>query len=1106
MQNEWYGMSILLPMQRRIKMSHKIIAFLLIMIMIAAFIPNNIYGLGDANTLEFDKDGNLTFTTQDRKAIVNVKYKTLGWTIFNADRSKSVVLQLEQVSEKNIDSIFVETTFKTDKDTIFERIGEVDKDWQKDLYLNGGDVILDGIFTVVENGIVKGKLLDEGRSKEGDIYYKKNSIGGVAGIVDAKPWMTPSDFDDYFDKRLYFDPHPELILVPGIAYVKYFTDTGTPLDAYNSDQTMEVGNTYSVSNSTINGYDFVGSKMSYDVLPTGTMTPTKDYTLNYTGAYKDAYIYYYYKNKGAVGGAMSTNGMSASPTAVIKADDRGTELYDTTKGIPTSEDLYVNVFGKSYLFDYAFGEVAGTKSYSVVVSKTYNLSWEQDDGGDEPYTYYDGCSTIGLDGTSIGCPGHSGTHWVSNWNTYTASETVIQSYSVPRHYSYWLIDSLAVYGLDKAVVNNVALPSGSHTLTPNGYTAPTVGSQHSSLEADHIVEPVSGTTSITLASSSISGGQSGRPSIPSENWYSNADSAVGQIKVKNDRLIFNGGVIMNDLQVDTNTPDPGNIPTSPIVDPNTLYAKDLKIDTIKANGTFTSTGTIYYTQLLGAINPSGAAAYNQPITGINSVVVHTPVFCDGGIFSNNDFNQEITPDKSRATIVLGMASYFRLSTLGQHKNILGYGNKDYSKFTKTKQVKFPFDVYINTTTTDKTKFLVANTWYEVPLTQDDVNIFVPTWVEEGDYTIEYRSLALNALNTKDVEKTANLDLTHYVGTDSSPVHVVGRLYGFKITDINNYPLWENIFRLKMGAEAHSDIYYYSGLNNQNGIPLGITNQYILPIMEGRHPTVKNQALPTGYTFKYELETVGDYSGTYDAISVTPRFYYIGSDGTDKQAVDLYYNNENFDGKTQHFVKIDNNVLNRKNVKYCTLGDPSRNVPRSAIKNTSAILGVAESTFRTQKVKLGYFDWTVLTEKLRTFVGDISNLPADVNVNTALSSVQHWYGEYYLPNDLFIAPKGFDVIGYAKSKNGLDGNESFWLKKGYIVVNFDMNTCKDIDSKGFTNPTLSYQYGEANMWQIEGYDISQTDSNGVLFNLEWGDIAFYYSNYKSSEDYSMNGTH
>ena len=50
-----------------------------------------------------------------------------------------------------------------------------------------------------------------------------------------------------------------------------------------------------------------------------------------------------------------------------------------------------------------------------------------------------------------------------------------------------------------------------------------------------------------------------------------------------------------------------------------------------------------------------------------------------------------------------------------------------------------------------------------------------------------------------------------------------------------------------------------------------------------------------------------------------------------------------------------------------------------------------------------------------------------------------YGEYYLPNDIFVATKGIDVMDLGRREGGITTKNTFWKKKGYVVVEFDIET-------------------------------------------------------------------
>lgn len=636
--------------------------------------------------------------------------------------------------------------------------------------------------------------------------------------------------------------------------------------------------------------------------------------------------------------------------------------------------------------------------------------------------------------------------------------TYVTAY-VPYH--FYKIDHLEVYGLDHTITDNYALPDGSVTLYPDSQYF-----KHPQVEFN----------------------QNGGVIAIEDN-----------VTVWNDKLEINGQVILSDARVSQYAPEPKDV-IIPATHNRALYKEGLIIPKELLNKASSNSNTYaYYTYI------DGTGGTQEKVRNVltNSVTIHTPVVCNGGILSDNAFDQSIQLDNTRASVILGRPTKIQILTQGQHKEIVGYGNKEYAKYTKAKQVKIPFDVYIDTSAPTKEKFLKANTWYSIPIEQEIIELYVPTWVNEGPYTIEYRTLAINAENHSASEALANLNLNHYIATDSSEVKVIGRLYGFKITDVENYPLWETVFRTNENSFNHSNHYYRVGLNNEDGMMSYSNRLYTLPLLNGSHPTVKNEGtIPLGYTFKFECETIGNYYSEKDCIEIHPSFYFVSKDGASKKAVDIWYS-EYFNDKNNNFIKV-GSPEDKMNVKYIEIGDVDRNVSVEEIKDTSTILGVTEKAFKDKKAKLGWYDRIILAEPLRTFVGKTDQLPQEININHAKQSIQHWYGEYYLPSQLYVATKGTDVLDYARTNNGLNGKESFWLKEGYLVVNFDITTIKNGD---FDNPVLSYYNGaRCNMWQVEGYNQQKVDYNGYTFNLDNGDIVFYDLNRHSVDDFNVKGTH
>jgi hypothetical protein len=378
---------------------------------------------------------------------------------------------------------------------------------------------------------------------------------------------------------------------------------------------------------------------------------------------------------------------------------------------------------------------------------------------------------------------------------------------------------------------------------------------------------------------------------------------------------------------------------------------------------------------------------------------------------------------------------------------------------------------------------------------------IPTWVDEGNYDVECKTYAINVSDIKNGEESlVNKDYNHYIAVKTIPVRVIGRIYGFKITDINDYPDWAEVFRIGTNSSKHSDNYYWVGDLNEEGQVRGNEDKFTLPVLNGSHTSKSNiGVLKTGYKIRFDLTTIGNYFNNEDCVRIKPKFYCVKKDGSSRQEVDLLYT-EKVDG-VNSLIKVGSKT-DAKNIKSIVLGDPYRNVPDEELVNTSEIIGISKNEFANQKAKIGAYGDVVLSKPVRTFIGDTSSIPGGVSENRVKESVQKWYGEYSLPNNAYVCKKDFDVVS-SMGKAGFTGKEGFWIKNGYIIVNFEIETIKNRDGK---NPQLSYWNNpQCNMWEIEGFNYTKKDGSGAEFSLKDGDVIFYYIDKKSSDDYSSGGT-
>lgn len=792
----------------------------------------------------------------------------------------------------------------------------------------------------------------------------------------------------------------------------------------------------------------------------------------------------------APGQSMTGKYMDPVVTGKIKADARGSERFDVLQGIPTSESLYGNVLARNHLYQDKFVQMTGTCTYTVNVTKEYTLKW--DPGKEVP----------NADG--------KGTHIEPDPQSETESKTF--TYQIERRYAFWKIDNLEVYQIREAILDNYALPGGRIAIQPSGYSPP-----YYAAATTGNYDPPAPPGELTAAGQTLTGGKS-KPSVPNDEGAlkGEAEKAVGKIQVTNDSLVFNGQTMMNNQKVEESGPTPSQIPEPPQIGDNVLYSPGNLIDRSKTNKKDTpSAGKIEYDLMPGNIN--GGQNQEFPIYGINTVTVHTPVVNYSSVSDDAAHNQKTNPDAGRSALILERPFTVRIPTSGQHVSYPGYGNRDYAKYFRTKQVKFPFDVYDG----NRTTFIPKNTWVDIPVGQLDTTFYLPVWVDEGPYQIAFRNIAENAPADYTQQNDANTSLVHHAAYDEVAVDVIGRLYDFHVTDIADYN-WETVFRSQKGSAIQTGVSYWVGQKGIDGDPRGNAAVFTLPIRPGSSPLqgFKNVSVKTGYHFKFDFKTKGNMFGPLDGIRITPTFYYVRKDGKavngrgdTRIPVDLYYSTS-----SKHFVKIGSSADQVQ--RYVILNDRLRNVPAQELRDTAGYkfnhggaaggmnrneyINSYVNKYTKQKTPVGSYSLLILPEQLRTFLSLKDPVPESVNRERADVSIQKWYGEYSLPADPYVVEAGTNVAEYGRTHGGLDDKSPIFLKNGYIVVNFNIESIQAGDLK---NPHLQYIYAPLmNQWQMEGFNRNIQDAYGNRFALKDGDVVFYQTDQSSRDDFSSQVPH
>lgn len=778
------------------------------------------------------------------------------------------------------------------------------------------------------------------------------------------------------------------------------------------------------------------------------------------------------------GNVVAGQQMDPKATAAIRADD----VFDVLRGIPTSETLNARVLGAEYLFDHQFVEMSGTCEIPVEVSKRYVMHW---------------------DPMKEGPPAPDGSPTGKVPDPQYDEETVIEIIKVKRPYSYWVIKDLKVYDVDRADVTNYALPGETVELIPDGYVPKTVQMERDESFEDHVYVPTFN-DQLVLADATLQGGTQ-RPNVPNElAWFeTSADQVVPKLRVNNDQLIFDGKMLMDGAEGNERGKSPTSIPQPAQIGPYVLFQDQLWIHDYKPNVlNAASTGNLSYT-----VNTSvhDVEDLTFSIQNMNSVTVHTPTVIYAQISDDKPHNQKTKPNAARAALILGRAFVIAMPTDGQHAAYPGYGYRDYAKYIARKEVRFPFDTY-----TASDVFLPKGTWYSIPVEEKQTTFKLPVWVDEGDYTVEYRTFAENAPSAATQQRYANTNLVHHAATDSINVEVIGRLYDFRITDITDVK-WEQVFRVSSGSREHTGKVYWTGLNDIDGNPRGHTQPFTLPIRPGSHPAqgYQNVSVKTGYTFRFDLKTIGNMFGPKDLVRIKPSFTWVNENGSGRQAVDVYKHTSE-----KLFVKLGSGQDTY--MRQIALQERLRNVPDAHITQTAqAYYELYRTTMNLPKDSFvaawqkraaqttdigGYMDLR-LASGVRTYIGPQEDqVPDSVNSSRALAAIQQWYGEYHVPSQLYIVAKGFDM----SKQFGFKEDAPFLLRKGYLIVSFDIETVRDGD---LSNPHLQYIHAPlTNQWKREGYVSQVRLPNGAAIQLKDGDILFYHGDKSAQQDYGTTGTH
>lgn len=604
------------------------------------------------------------------------------------------------------------------------------------------------------------------------------------------------------------------------------------------------------------------------------------------------------------------------------------EKYNVSLGIPSGEDLYIYGVADQFRYFIHWKKVTGYADIPVKVTKTYELRW------------YD-----------------------SSGIYHAEQQTVGRWYHVRRDYEYIRLESAEKYDLKNAEISSECFDTFSigDFLTAGGCSAKQYGDSPQHVRINAASEYYAGTAIINSTNYQ-------RPMIPDEDLQSSAEAVVSELTVWSDRLEINNEVLLSDegcsksgkaLQFSLTIPKQEISSNGIIIPPETGNRTDYKSSV----------------KLVYSCNSKNNEITN---TNINTVTVHTPVAIRTSVTVDKENNENMQPSKS--DLVIGDKFILYSSSKGNHRDIKGYGSKDYEKYIKGRYVKMGFPVIYGA------DIYPENTWIEISGTA----VFrVPEYVKEGEYEIKCLAAAQNLPaaysdfgSVKAVsEEWVNLDIGSYCAEDTFHVTLIGKLYGFTVE--NEYE------RYKTGINA---VFPESFECNEEPLPLCLE---------------KLKSTDNLFVLGLYANGIGDEAD--EIIKIDLSYFVIDRDDDGKlmkKSVDIYQaDGDDFTADT--LIKMEEKLMipAEKAVKI-----------REGVYYFSDILEITDKLIPVEKGR------------------DIS----DINIK----SDYILYNRALVVNtDIYGADEAGRKLSYENSANEAKGYCNMWKKEGFHVDRFEEITLK-----------------------------------------------------------------
>ncbi|MFQ9932901.1 MAG: DUF5704 domain-containing protein [Lachnospiraceae bacterium] len=453
--------------------------------------------------------------------------------------------------------------------------------------------------------------------------------------------------------------------------------------------------------------------------------------------------------------------------------------YDISRGIPSGEDLYVYGMADAYCCEGRLVKHSGKIKVPVKVVTDYELKWTDTKGRSK-----------------------SELRRVEQWCT------------VEKSYLYYAIDYFDVYNLEIMEVSGDATGNITENDDSDRYSAEIIN--YGSVK-NHIAvgEGYYYRGKVIICSSNHL-----KPDIEEINENQVKEGGNAYIKVRNDRLKVGNTILLND-EWDSGAyiGQYNNNPVKKFYITGILIPKDMR------NGSVANERAVYVYRCGNKIK--------KVSNSLEHIKIHTPVVCNGAITAPKKYNMSVNPQADQ--LVLGCDFGIKMDTYGSHREIKGYGCRDYGNYVSKRKVRFPFSVIINKVT------YKAGSWIDIE--QGIVICRLPQYVKTGKYKVDF---SVDASNAPDINisygNKANFDISQYGAVSTIEVDVIGTIYGFSgvseentsyvgknIGFMGRVPEGSGIMPITMKPENTYTLSIYSngfGANSDDRIEAEITYYYI----------------------------------------------------------------------------------------------------------------------------------------------------------------------------------------------------------------------------------------------------------------------------------------